>query len=201
MKNIINLLFVCILSTVLMPTARGQVQFSKDTLAVDGNKVGYISNVVIEEKTIINSQGREQTGPVTEYTVTLFKPISLSQKSNLKGQLNPVPVNYIKVEFKEDFTSIAKNDNAGLLLIEAADLKNSRNNTFLASSLISATGTLLQLSGNEIGLRPNTTRYIPLVTMSVSVILTIRGIILDYEANQKLRDAGVAIQNQQSSVK
>jgi hypothetical protein len=201
MKNIKNLLVVCILSIVLIPTALGQVQFSKDTLAVDGNKVGYISNVVIEEKTIINSQGREQTGPVTEYTVTLFKPITLIQKSNLEGQLNPVPVNYIKVEFKEDFTSIAKNDNAGLLLIDAANLKNARNNTFLASSLLSATGTLLQLSGNEIGLSPTTISYIPLVTLSASLILTIRGIILDYEANQKLRDAGVAIQNQQLTIK
>jgi len=197
MKNIKNLFVVCILSIVLIPSALGQVQFSKDTLAVDGNKVGYISNVLIEEKTIINSQGREQTGPVTEYTVTLFKPITLSQKRNLEGQLNPVPVNYIKVEFKEDFTFIAKNDNAGLLLIDAANLKNARNNAFLASSLISATGTLLQLSGNEIGLSPNTTRYIPFVTLSASVILTVRGIILDYEANQKLRDAGVVIQNQQ----
>jgi hypothetical protein len=96
-----------------------------------------------------------------------------------------------------EFSTTDKKKNAGLLLIEAADLKNSRNNSFLASSLLSATGTLLQLSGNEIGLSPNTTRYIPLVTLSASVILTVRGIILDYEANQKLRDAGVVIQNQQ----
>ena len=200
MKNIKNLFVVCILSIVLIPSALGQVQFSKDTLAVDGYKVGFVSNVVVAERTIIK-QGRALTGPVTEYTLTLFHPVNLIQKRNLLAQINPTYVEHISVVFEENFTSIDKKENAGLLLIEAADLKNSRNNTFLASSLISATGTLLQLSGNEIGLSPNTTRYIPLVTLSVSVILTIRGIILDYEANQKLRDAGVAIQNQQLPVK
>jgi hypothetical protein len=67
------------------------------------------------------------------------------------------------------------------------------------SSLLIATGTLLQLSGNEIDLSPTRIRYIPLVKLSTSVILTVRGLILDYEANLKLRDAGVAIQNQQGS--
>lgn len=67
------------------------------------------------------------------------------------------------------------------------------------SSLLIATGTLLQLSGNEIDSSPTRIRYIPLVKLSTSVILTVRGLILDYEANLKLRDAGVAIQNQQGS--
>ena len=196
MKNIKNLFVVCILSIVLIPSALGQVQFSKDTLEVDGYKVGFVSNVVVAERTIIK-QGRALTGPVTEYTLTLFHPVNLIQKRNLLAQINPTYVEHISVVFEENFTSIDKKENAGLLLIEAADLKNSRNNSFLASSLISATGTLLQLSGNEIGLSPTTIRYIPLVTLSASVILTVRGIILDYEANQKLRDAGVAIQNQQ----
>ena len=82
MKNIKNLLVVSILSIVLIPTAWGQVQFSKDTLAVDGYKVGFISNVVVAERTIIK-QGRALTGPVTEYTVTLFHPVTLIQKRNL----------------------------------------------------------------------------------------------------------------------
>ena len=200
MKNIKNLFVVCILSIVLIPSALGQVQFSKDTLAVDGYKVGFVSNVVVAERTIIK-QGRALTGPVTEYTLTLFHPVNLIQKRNLLAQINPTYVEHISVVFEENFTSIDKKENAGLLLIEAADLKNSRNNSFLASSLISATGTLLQLSGNEIGLSPTTIRYIPLVTLSASVILTVRGIILDYEANQKLRDAGIAIQNQQLPAK
>jgi hypothetical protein len=195
--NYIKLIFLIIISsTALIPQASGQLQFSKDTLAVDGQKVGYISNVAIAERTIINAQGRELTGPVTEYTVTLFKPVTLSQKRELTAQLNPLPVSYIQVDFKEDFNSSGEKENAGLLIIEAANLKNTRNSSFLASSLISATGTLLQLSGDEIGLSPNTTRYIPIVTLSTSVLLTLRGIILDYEANQKLRDAGVALQNQ-----
>jgi hypothetical protein len=196
MKNIKNLFVVCILTIVLMPSALGQVQFSKDTLAVDGNKVGFISNVAVTERTIIK-QGRAQTGPVTEYTLTLFQPVTSTQKQDLFAQINPTSVGHIYVLFEENFGTTDKKKNAGLLLIEAADLKNSRNNSFLASSLLSATGTLLQLSGNEIGLSPTTIRYIPLVTLSASVILTVRGIILDYEANQKLRDAGVVIQNQQ----
>jgi hypothetical protein len=196
MKTSRQIILILIFFTTLTPYAFGQLQFSKDTLAVDGQKVAFISNVTIEEKTIINAQGREQTGPVTEYTITLFKPVTFSQKIDLAAQLNPLSVNYIQIDFKEDFNSSTTKENAGLLIIEAANLKNTRNSSFLASSLISASGTILQLSSEELGLSPNTTKAIPLVTLTASVLMTIRGIVLDYEANIKLRDAGVALQNQ-----
>jgi hypothetical protein len=196
MKPSRHIILILIFFTTHSPYAFGQLQFSKDTLAVDGQKVAFISNVTIEEKTIVNSQGREQTGPVTEYTITLFKPLTHSQKRDLAAQLNPLSVSYIQIDFKEDFTSITTNENVGLLIIEAANLKNNRNNLFLASSLISVSGTILQLSSEELGLSPNTLKAIPLVTLTASVLMTIRGIVLDYEANIKLRDAGVALQNQ-----
>ena len=207
MKKILFLFVGIIISNNLF----SQVQFTKDTVYLEEKPVGYVSDLVSEERTITTQSGKEMTGPVLSYSITLFNLITEEEKKSIQLQYNPKSTPYIEVRFLEDFVFSNNQAKAGYLLYEAGKLKTQSNNLYLLSSVSASLGgilaqravqktlayNLMQFQGINTGnMQPPTmiNRATPYIFLSLSSVLTITAVAKEYKANKKLKEAGIVLQ-------
>ncbi len=185
MKKIVFLFAGIIISNNLF----SQVQFTKDTIFLEGKSVGFLSDVIAEEKSVYQGP-KEIIGNVVTYTITLSTPLTYDEKVIVKSQYNPNSSPFIEVRFLDDFLFSSNQAKAGYLLQQAGELKTQRNNLYLASALVTCAGSIIQLQNTQ----ADRTKKIAYATISLGTVLTISAIVKDYKANSKLKEAGLTLQ-------
>ncbi len=190
MKKILFLFVGIIISNNLF----SQVQFTKDTVYLEGKPVGILSDVITEEKTVYQGP-KEVTGSGVTYTITLSTPLTYDEKIIVKSQYNPKLSPFIEVRFLENFVFSSNQAKAGFLLEQAGELKTQRNNLYLASALVTCVGSIIQISNTQSSQFSISDRNnIAYATISLGTVLTISAIVKDYKANLKLKEAGITLQ-------
>ncbi len=193
--------FFFVLGLVLSISSYSQVQFTKDTIFLEEKPVGYLSDLITEESTIM-VKGKETTGTVVTYTISLFRTVTIDEKKEISLKYDPNESEYINVRFLEDFVFSSNQAKAGFMLYQAGELKTQRNNLYLTSVLVSSLGSLVYMramktdSNLSTSLPTKVKESLPYITLSVGTVLTISAISKDYKANKKLKEAGVALQKE-----
>ena len=122
--------FFFVLGLLLSISAYSQVQFTKDTIFLEEKPVGYLSDLITEESTIW-VKGKETTGTVVTYTISLFRTVTIEEKKEISLKYDPNESEYINVRFLEDFVFSNNQAKAGFMLYQAGELKTQRNNLYL----------------------------------------------------------------------
>ena len=180
----------------------GQYQFDKDTLFIEGERIGFVSDLISKEVNRINENGIEMVGTVFTYEVSLFRPILENEKGIVKSQINPTSSQNLEVEFKEAFVLFTPEAKAGYSLYQAGVLRDRRNYFLLASLGVTGVGTYAQVRGLEQlidnGQTPSTIlRNAHFITFSIGTGLAIYSIVTDFQSNDKLKEAGIQLQKSQ----
>lgn len=180
----------------------GQFQFEKDTLFIEGERIGFISNLKSKEVNRINENGSEMVGTVFLYEVSLFRPILENEKGIVKSQINPTSSQNLEVEFTEAFILSTPEAKAGYSLYQAGVLRDRRNYFLLASLGVTGVGTYAQVraleQSMENGQTPSTIlRNAHFITFSIGTALAIKSIVTDFQSNAKLKEAGIELQKSQ----
>ena len=189
--------FFFVLGLLLSISSYSQVQFTKDTIFLEEKPVGYLSDLITEESTIM-VKGKETTGTVVTYTISLFRTVTIDEKKEISLKYDPNESEYINVRFLEDFVFSSNQAKAGFMMYQAGELKTQRNNLYLTSVLVSSLGSLVYMQASKDPARAQTkgVKSIPYITLSVGTVLTISALSKDYKANKKLKEAGVALQKE-----
>ncbi len=202
-----------VLGLLLSISSYSQVQFTKDTIFLEEKPVGYLSDLISEESTIwVN--GKEMTGPVVTYTISLFRTITYDEQKQIEKIYDPESSQYINVRFLEDLVFSSNQAKAGYLIYEAGKLKTQSYNLFLVGTATSTLATVIstrilyqtisssmqQLGGSIPGMEYRSPTKLgkaaPYLMLSFSTAISISAISKQYKANQKLKEAGILLQKQ-----
>jgi hypothetical protein len=206
--------FFFVLGLLLSISAYSQIQFNKDTIFLEEKPVGYLSDLISEESTIwVN--GKEMTGPVVTYTISLFRTITYDEQKQIEKIYDPELSQYINVRFLEDLVFSSNQAKAGYLIYEAGKLKTQSYNLFLVGTATSTLATVIStrilyqtissfmlnqpgvsVPGMEYRAPTKLGKAAPYLMLSFSTAISISAISKQYKANQKLKEAGILLQKQ-----
>ncbi|MDR9375396.1 MAG: hypothetical protein RI565_11080 [Schleiferiaceae bacterium] len=157
----------------------------KDTLVLNGEKIGQLQDVDV-------SSGEE--GQYERITLSLYRDITKAEKTLISDGYTADKGVTGHVNFSYDYQFNSTKEKAGHLLFEAGRLKTQSTNLFLTAGIVAAAGTVLsgiQAANAENG---GSSTVIPIVTVSSSTLFSIIGLVKSYQANRKIREAGVFLQ-------
>jgi hypothetical protein len=190
------------LLAIISTQSFGQFQFDKDTLLIEGERIGFVSDLKSKEVNRINRNGTEMVGTVFTYEVSLFRPILENEKGVVISQINPTSSENLEVEFKEAFVLNTSEAKAGYSLYQAGVLRDRRNYFLLASAGVAGLGTYAQVRALEQYIEngqepPTILRNAHFITLSLATALAIKSIFTDFQSNAKLKEAGIQLQKNQ----
>jgi len=190
------------LLAIISTQSFGQFQFDKDTLFIEGERIGFVSDLKSKEVNRINRNGAEMVGTVFTYEVSLFRPILENEKGVVISQINPTSSENLEVEFKEAFVLNTSEAKAGYSLYQAGVLRDRRNYFLLASAGVAGLGTYAQVRALEQYIEngqepPTILRNAHFITLSLATALAIKSIFTDFQSNAKLKEAGIQLQKNQ----
>jgi hypothetical protein len=175
-KTIFLLISVLSLGTI-------KAQTSNDTLMIDGEIIGTLNQV----KTDQNQEGQS----VLTFDVSLYRDVTKKEEKLIMMKYNPGGSLNRNVDLSYNYNHSSNQALAGHLLYDAGKLKTQSNNMYLTAGLVALTGSMVT---NYMVKQGNVSTLVPRITLSTTTIISIVGLVKDYKANRKIREAGVLLQ-------